>query len=35
VNITGLPSGVAGAKHGLHVHQNGITVVSNDVTTSN
>lgn len=35
VNITGLPSGAASAKHGLHVHQSGITVVSSDVTTSN
>lgn len=34
VNITGLPAGIAGAKHGLHVHQNGITVVSKDVATS-
>lgn len=34
VNITGLPAGVASAKHGLHIHQNGITVVSTDVTTS-
>lgn len=34
VNLTGLPYGASAAKHGLHVHQGGIKVVSNNVTES-
>lgn len=29
VNITGIPKGL-GPKHGMHVHQNAISVVSDD-----
>ena len=32
VNITGLPKGRGELKHGLHVHVNGITETSDDVT---
>jgi len=32
VNITGLPEGQGTNQHGLHIHNNGITVLSNNVT---
>ena len=34
VNISGLPVGQGSFKHGLHVHTSGISVYSNNVTTT-
>lgn len=34
VNVTGLQKAANSTKHGFHVHQNGITVVSDDISAS-